>query len=273
MSVQTATALHDQLQALAKRHQSAMLRLWDHLAPRGFDGQDQWHDTTKPLSEAVAQASIQLVAAYMATIDHRPAKVSPLVVADAGARMFDPYDRMGAALSSGSQFDEALDSARSVVEGLSLDTVSDPARSSLSYLGPHVMYGRRLNGGACEWCMSFDGVEFPFAEAANFGHNFCQCQPFPIDDIGDQNTIVRDTAGFDAPAQTRWEGRHQRSRLTASIDTAKANQARAAADQLTEADPARLARLSTREQEWETRAEAAAERLRILDTGTHRLAA
>lgn len=273
MSTITADRLHDRLEQLSDRNQAAFVRLWARFAPLGFDGQDEWHDLTKPMAQAAAQAAIDLTAAYTADLGFTAAPVSPLVVADAAARMFDPYDQMAVKLSQGLDFAAALDGGRTAVEALGLDTVHRPARGSLAYLAPDTTYVRRLNTTACKWCMKFSAIEFPSSVAADFGHPNCKCQPFPIGQIDGQNDRVRAAAGFDADAERRYDNRTQHNRLQGQVDHAKARQEQARIDQLTEPDPARRERLSVREQEWETRAEAAAERLRILDTGTHRLTA
>lgn len=274
VEVVPADRLHDRLERLSTRNQTKMLRLWAQFAPRGFDGQDEWHDATKPIAEAAAQAAVDLTAAYTTALGHTPEPVSPLVVAEAGARMYDPYDAMAIDLSKGIDYASALLSGGTSVEALSLDVVHQPARASLSYLAPHASYVRRLNSTACKWCMRFASTVFPSAVAADFGHPNCKCQPFESGvDVDSHNASVRDAAGFDAQAEERFDHRAQARRLKNQVKTARGRQEQARIDQRTEPDPVRRERLSTREQEWETRAEAAAERLRILNTGTHRLAA
>jgi len=97
-------------------------------------------------------------------------------------------------------------------------------------------------------------------------HN-CDCLPMQAEAVAASNQAFIDAAGGDIEVRKY----KQAGRLRQSERTARRRSERARLDQFTEQDPARRERLSIREQEWETRAERAAERIRQLTTGTHQL--
>ena len=97
-------------------------------------------------------------------------------------------------------------------------------------------------------------------------HN-CDCIPFPVDAVASHNRTIIDAAGGDVEVRKY----KQLGKLRQSERIARRRQEQARRELLTETDPARRDRLGIREQEWETRAERAAERVRLLTTGTHQL--
>lgn len=97
-------------------------------------------------------------------------------------------------------------------------------------------------------------------------HN-CDCLPQPVEAVAEHNRKLIDAAGGDVEVRKY----KQLGKLRQSERTAQRRQKQARLEQLTERDPVRRERLSIREQEWETRAERAAERIRQLTTGTHQL--
>lgn len=273
MSTATAARYHHQLERLADRNRLALRRLWDRSRPWDVPASLAFHAAAAPAAEATARAAIDLTAAYASTTSVNPGPVPDLFVRDAGARAFEPFDRLRARMLAGDDWVTALASARSVAEAVGVDSAIVPARTAAHYALPGVTeWLRRLDPGACEWCMSFAAVTFSAAAEADFGHLNCKCVPMPVAEVGDHNDRIRSAAGFDAAAERRWNERKHRRRLEDSVATAERHSREAAAELATETDPTRRDRLSIREQEWETRAEAAAERLRILTTGTHRLA-
>ena len=85
--------------------------------------------------------------------------------------------------------------------------------------------------------------------------------------MASHNRTIIDAAGGDVEVRKY----KQLGKLRQSERIARRRQEQARRELLTETDPARRDRLGIREQEWETRAERAAERVRLLTTGTHQL--
>lgn len=262
------------LNRLADRSQTALERLYVGLGSYDEVAADRFHDLAKPLVERVATATVNTTSSYLYTVTGAPVfPPSPLVVADAAARMYDPFDRLARNLANGMPWTEAVDGGRSQAAALGDDAVFRTARQSMGQMTDMRDWKRRLSGGCCQWCMKLADVVFDFADQATFGHSHCRCLPVPVDAIGSHNDQVREANGFDAQAEHLWDQRQNRKRLKDSAKNAQQRSDAAAAEALTEPDPKRRDRLETRAQEWETRAEAANERLRILETGSHRLAA
>lgn len=246
----------------------AGLATWDEAASVLYDQQ------ARPLVTAAAQAAVDTAAGLAYHYDPTTtAAASDLAVADAAARTFDPFDRLARLLANGATFEDALTGATSAAEALGRDAAVRTARQTLGELLPgHTAWQRRLTGKSCQWCMKLSSTIFTSAAQATFGHDNCDCVAVPADLIGDHNTTVRSEAGFDPAAEKLFDQRKYRSNLRRSTRTAQKRSAEARQELLTETNPLRRERLSQREQDWETRAERSAERLRILETGSHQLA-
>ena len=276
MSVLAADAYQATLEALAADATRTLLDVWDWAEPYDFAGEGRFHDIAKPLAQGAASAAQTAAIGYAAHAAPTTVLGSPsaLIVANAGTRLFDPFELIYSNLAAGAPWESAVDAGRGFVEVISNDAVFATARAATSDLLPAVTeWTRRAHIGACEWCLNLSGVSWPSAAAADFGHDRCKCTPVPSADVGDHNEQVWQEMGWDSDAKQVWKARDQRRSLRRQIDTADRRRQQAIDEQATETDPDRIERLSTREQEWETRAEAAAERLRILETGTHLLAA
>lgn len=254
---------------LASRTAAGLLRLWDSLDSWTVEDSLAFHAAARPVVRSSATAALDLTRAYASTLTDQIDAPSELIVDDAVARIWDPFDRGAGRLAAGADWAEAAASAREAARALGQDTVYRTARQSIAEMvnlpGGWV---RLVTGRSCNWCMSLSSVTFPTAAAATFGHSHCDCLPVPAGDGHEANARTRASAGWDDQAEARWDARADRRRLAGQERTARRHQEQARVEQLTETDPARLERLSIREQEWETRAERAAERLRFLETGS-----
>jgi hypothetical protein len=262
------------LERIADRTQRALVRLYGSLDTYDELDADRFHDLGQPIVRAAATAAQNTTGTYLyAATGTPPAAPSPLIVADAASRLYDPFDRLARNLASGMPYTDAVAGGLSQADALGDDAVFRTARASMSQMTDLTDWQRRLSSKCCQWCMKLAGVVFDNAGQATFGHPHCRCVPVPVAAVGDHNDRIRDDAGFDAQAENLYDQRAARKRLADSTRIAQRNSQQAATEALTEPDPRRRDRLETRAQEWETRAEATAERLRILETGTHRLAA
>lgn len=280
MPVLAAEHYQLRLEGLSALTSARLLGLWDTITRRG-GGEDEWIRAARPIATGAATAAVDLSAAYAQIAARRYATgtPSPLIVADAAARIHEPLLVVSKTLGEGATWAEATEAARTTIEGLGSDTVMGPGRQALADRIPYVKAIRQLDSKACDWCISISGVIWPSMDAASFGHTSCHCTPAPI--LGPEtfqkasahNQAHRDAVGWDDSKAATYKVRAQISRLKESERNATARSKAAAKAARTESDPARLERLSIREQDWETRAERAAERRRILETGTHLLPA
>jgi len=274
MAGDLTSAYADTLDLIASRTARLLTGLFDSLPTLDEDAAWAFHAEAKKITEAAALAAIDTTTGYLAASRIPLADVSPLVVADAGTRCFDPFERTWRNLGSGMPWEDAVAGGRAVVEAVADDAVHRTARVGMAQLGAnHTRWQRRLSSSCCQWCMKLSSVVFMSAGEATFGHAHCRCVPVPADAIGDHNEQLREAEGFDASAEKLWDQRKARTSLRKQAAHADRRSKAAAREALTEPDPVRRDRLETRAQEWETRSEAAAERLRIMETGTHRLAA
>lgn len=257
-----AAAYARQVESLATETRRRLLRIWDSLAPWGDAELDRFHAIAKPLIEAAARVSIDITTTYLeSTAPGQVGTPSTLIPADASARLFDPSDRIGRLMANGATFEEATAAARQVVDDLGHDTAFRSAREAMADAAPPgKTWQRRVTGSSCKWCLSLAGAKFYSAASATFGHTHCDCLPMQTEAVAAHNQALIDAAGGDLEVRKY----RQVGKLRQSERTARRRQAQAKADQSTETDPARRERLSIREQEWETRAERAAERLRLL---------
>lgn len=255
-------AYAEQVKAAASETRRRLLAIWDSLAPWGDAEIDEFHRIANPLIEAAAQVGVDLSTVYAETaLGSAAGTPSPLIAADAGARLYDPLDRISRLISQGASFPEAAAAARQVVDDLGHDSVYRSAREAMADVAPPgKQWQRRVSGETCKWCLSLAGALFYTAESATFGHTHCDCLPVPTEATAAHNQSVIDAAGGDVEVKKY----KSLGRLRQSERNARRRQAQARAEQATETDPARLERLSIREQEWETRAERAAERVRQL---------
>lgn len=248
---------------LAQETTRRLLRLWDSCAPWAPEDLDRFHDMAKPLIEAAAQVGVDLSTTYAAQVipGGVTGEVSKLMPADASARLYDVADRIGRLIDSGSTFAEATASARSVVEDIGHDTAYRSARQSIAEAAPHhTKWQRRVTGKSCQWCLSLASAVWYSAADATFGHDRCDCLPAPVDEVAESNRQIIDAAGGEKAVKKY----RQVNQLKRSERIARKRQEQARLEGLNEPDPARRERLSTREQEWETRAERAAERRRLI---------
>lgn len=260
------------LARLSARSSTSVTRIWDTLPGYSIEDSLAFHRQAAPVVRATATAALELTTAYAATLTDELTDPSELIIDEAIAHLFDPFDRY-ARLAAGDTA-QAAAGARSVASSVGHDAVYRTARHAIAEVvpaGTFTTWVRLVTGKSCNWCMNLSGVEFSTASAATFGHTKCDCVPVPTTVGAPRNAATRREAGWDDQAATRYRQRHHRTNLRRQASTARKRSEQARREQLTESDPIRRERLSIREQEWETRAERAEERLRLLDTGSHRL--
>ena len=251
---------------LASQNRRILLSLWDSFDTHTMDDADLFHAKAKPVVRGSAHAAVSASSGYAAGLGVRPASPSPLIAADAAARIYDPFDAIGARLLAGDSLADAVAFGRAAMDALASNTAFSSSRQAIGEAMPErTKWVRRVSGKSCDWCMSLSGVVFDFGPQASFGHDHCDCTAVPESYGAAHNDKVRSERGWDANAKNAWDNRKQIRSLRDAQATAERRQAEAKAAQVTEPDRKRRERLSVREQEWETRAERAAERLRLLD--------
>lgn len=245
---------------LAARSSVGLLRLWDALGSWDEAASDRFDSMAKPYLSTIAQASIDVTAAFAGTILDTPAGVSPLIVADAAARTWDPFDRLGRLLSEGVDWQQAISEARNVTQALGADTAYRTSRQAMADAASTAKgrWTRLATGKTCDWCLSFTVHTWPTASWATFGHDHCDCIVVPATpQVETFNRGLRESSGYTERAgvvRQKLDLQRNRTSLANSVTTARRHAERAAIERMSEADPARVARLARREQDWTTRA-------------------
>jgi hypothetical protein len=94
-----------------------------------------------------------------------------------------PFLAMWHALSQGTAFDEAMRVGRSAAESIGFDFVQSASRRTGDFVadasGRSVRWSRVPGSGACAWCLQVAEGLYTSAEAADFGHNRCDCVAVP----------------------------------------------------------------------------------------------
>ena len=247
MSARQVTAAEryaDVLARLAAAAQAVLLRLWD--GKPGVPLAANWDEAARPLIEQIADAAVQAAVVLGAQFGATAAP-SDLIVADAGARVLDPFDRIAALVKRG-EFTGLDESARSVVEALAHDTVYRTARQAVASVAGEVdtAWVRRATAKSCDWCLSMTQYTYRSAESASFGHDRCDCVPMPHDWIGDHNDRIIADRGLTADGLE--------AQRTAADHRRKLRRSAAIAEKRAAETPERAA-------DWTVRAERARERL------------
>lgn len=263
----------DELIALADRAGDTLSRIWMWSLTEG--PQDAaWVYAARPVVEGAALAAVELSAGFVASIAGEVLPASDLIAPAAAATVWDPLEVVGAQLADGADWDTAARATAQIAQQVGVNAVMGAGRQATAEQYPtRTLWRRMVNFGACDWCLSLSGAEWTSGGEATFGHANCKCTAVPVAELADHNDRVLEAAGYDPAKPPSYRKIQQASRLRKSIRTAERRQAEAAARLASETDPARRDLLSLREQNWETRAERAAERLRILETGSHLLPA
>lgn len=172
-----------QLQAYRDRTAAILLAAWDAMPSHDRSDIDTFIRRTAPALVGAKAATVALSAGFFAlALGIRPVSVDPAdielaFVGDA------PFLAMWHALSLGRSFAEASDVGRSVTESIGFDFVQSASRRTGDFVaeasGRSVRWQRVPGSGACAWCHQVAQGLYHSAEAADFGHNRCDCVAVP----------------------------------------------------------------------------------------------
>lgn len=247
------------VQRLATEAERTLGALWDGLESWDEASHDEWRRAAQPYIRGVARAAQQAAETYSFELTGAVPENSTLMIDDAAARVLDGFDRHGRMLREGAGWEVARTAGTRTARAIGHDTAFRSARLTLGTISG-TSWQRRVTGKTCDWCLSFARIVFNTASQASFGHDFCDCLVVPAGEADASNERILGEREFTP------ENYSQRQSLQRQVRTAQRRQEQARQAQLTEPDPARRERLSIREQEWETRAEFATERLQLLTT-------
>lgn len=172
------------LSTVAARATPALHRAWD-----GLDGYDEGSVASLTASAASTMTAVKSTAVraalgyYVVLAGVRPPQVTAAEVSTV-PDLRAPFISMWQAFSSGNSYDDALAAGRARIEAV----VSDFAVSSARQTGDVFVNKANLrvtgweripDGGACPWCEEVAQQTYSSADAADFGHDRCNCTAAP----------------------------------------------------------------------------------------------
>lgn len=259
------TSLFDILRKLAEVSHDTILSLWDDLPTYQAKRQNEFHDAATTVLEHLAQAAYEAATEFGVMLGGT-GEASDLIVADAAARTYVPFDAMAAKLKTptGWDYSEVVAAGRDAAEAMAHDAVFRTARETVAGVaGPDFQeWGRAIGPKACTWCISMSTHVWDTAEAATFGHDRCDCVAVPVAGLGDHNSQRYEQLGTTPDQAVAKLGESsQRSKAAKAVQTARRRLNDTRSDLATETDPDRVQRLNNRERQWQTRLDRATQRL------------
>lgn len=93
-----------------------------------------------------------------------------------------PFISTWQALASQRGYDAALVAGFLRAAMVGKDEVTSASRGTMKALGHDRIIGwrRALTSPACEWCTTVADQLYHSAESADFGHEGCECEPYPV---------------------------------------------------------------------------------------------
>lgn len=178
----------DQLAALRSTTAAQLARRWLALPDYSADMEDRWVELAAPV---VAAGQGRAVSIQVAVLERRLGRRLTFdrlaVLAAARIDLTQPFVALANALSTGADFDAAVESGRARAEGVGESAVQWASRSANSAATDQRIVGwtRTVGAGSCEWCQVVATQRYRTAESASFGHLRCSCGVDPI--IGDRD--------------------------------------------------------------------------------------
>jgi hypothetical protein len=167
------------------RTAAQLVAAWDRLPAYNEEDLDQFTRSTTHALAAAKTAAVSLAAAFFAlAIGTRPAGVNPADV-EVEPDLRGPFRATWHALSVGRPYEEAVTVGRSTSQAIGFDFVQHTARRTGDVVaersGREVRWRRAPGPNSCPWCRDLaTGNTWPTSEAADFGHERCDCDAVPV---------------------------------------------------------------------------------------------
>lgn len=169
-----------QIAVYRDRTSALLVAEWDRL-----DGHDEadiatYARRTAPGLAGAKSAAVSLSAGFYAlATGTRPRAVRADDI-DRTPDIAGPFRATWHALSMNRPMAEALTVGRSTAEAVGFDFVQSVARRTGDLVADERTRWRRVPGGmSCAWCLDVAGQSYSSAEAADFGHERCDCDAVP----------------------------------------------------------------------------------------------
>lgn len=169
---------------VAARATPALHRAWDGLDTYDEESVAVLTAKATPTITAVKATAVRAAVGYYVVIAGAVAAVKAHEVATV-ADLRAPFISVWQALASGNSYEEALAAGRSRIEAVVSDFAVSSARQTgdvfVDKAGLRVSGWERIpDGDACDWCQEVAVDTYSSADAADFGHDRCNCTASPL---------------------------------------------------------------------------------------------
>lgn len=165
------------------RTSAGLVAAWDALDDHHEPAIETYTKAVAPLLSGAKAATVAASAAFFAF----QLEVPPVAVAAAQVpvepRLREPFLAAWHAVSVGRTWTDALEVGRSTAEAAGFDFIQSTSRRTGDHVaqasGRRVRWQRSPGASACEWCVQEATQTFRTAEAADYGHERCDCAAIP----------------------------------------------------------------------------------------------
>lgn len=173
-----------QIAVYRDRTAATLVAAWDRLPAYNEDDIEAFTRSTAAPVAAARTAAVSLSAAFFAVaLGTRPVGVNPRDI-DVVPDLRGPFRATWHALTTGRPYEDAVTVGRSTSQAVGFDFVQHTARRTGDHVaaasGREVRWQRVPGANSCPWCIDMAaGNTWPTAEAADFGHERCDCDAVP----------------------------------------------------------------------------------------------
>lgn len=166
------------------RASASLVRAWKRLDRYDEDDIPAFTQATATDLAAAKAAAVSLSAAFFAVaLRTRPVGVTPQQI-DVDPYLRGPFLAVWHALKEGRPYDEAVAAGEAFSQAVGFDYVQHVARRTGDHVaeqsGVEIRWRRAPTSSSCAWCQNLAaGNTWPTAEAADFGHERCDCDVVP----------------------------------------------------------------------------------------------
>lgn len=180
-----ARRFQQNLSLIAANATVPLLRAFEHLDTYDESQVAQFAASANPTLAATKSAAVRQASGYYSLVTGiRPPPIVPDDV-NTVAAVRDPFISIWQALASGNDYADAVAAGGARVGAVAANFIASSARQTgdvfvIKAHLPPPRWERIPDSGACQWCIDVSGDTFGSAEAADIGHDRCNCTISPV---------------------------------------------------------------------------------------------
>lgn len=184
-TVRLAHRFEARIATVADRAASSSGAAWSGLASYDEAQIAEYARTVGPALDRARTVAADTAGGFYATlVGRRPVPIDPRRIRVPN-ELREPFIAHWTALAAGRAYPDAVAAGLSRAQAIGRNLVISVARRTgdhvLGRLGIKVVFWERVpEGDACPWCELVSADQYGSAEAADFGHDRCQCTAVPI---------------------------------------------------------------------------------------------